>query len=781
MRYVQIIGVPVRRDTNPVNAPAADMAARLGNGQEVVELRLHRRKGKTCCYLGVENATRLRQLTTVLGANGYLYREENPPKPMAANILLHRAVERRAVVRPGSAPEQMLLPAEVTADPARAEALFQALSGMADGCGLAFFFRRAAALPLVTISHLYRLNPGEGSLCHELLHSAQLYQAVGCVYGPAEDLQLLASEVVYSYPGMTALSIPATPVDGGLFQKLSEQVPAAPALQPLSGTYLKRELDALADLSASAGSYGLPLNKDTIFGIPHPGKKETEKTVRLGFSAAGAPLEIPLKRLRQHLFIGGPPGSGKGNFLFNTVNQLHQEGIPMLLIESAKEEMHHLRKVIPELRVWRPREGEYVLNPFALEGDITCGEMRTSLLQALRICFKLDGPLEELFSDTLNRCFAKNGFTDNSTAASSGVTPFGLSEFMEEYARLLNEKGYSERTKNDMKTAGLVRLNSLFNQNRAVFDTVHSIPVQELLRGENLIQLNCLTTPGAKQMFASLLLIVISAWLRLRGVHCADKPVRLAIVMDESHNLLQPATDSQGRVYSFSRDFSNMLLELRSQGVAVLMADQSSDNIPREIVDVCATKVFLGASPSSGIGSNLHFLGTDETALNHLYLMEPGEGCFVTYGMPTAAFFTCPNVIDLFHLEQPYPRKNNYLKRNPRLTLETFRECESCPARGKCTHGDKTEARQSASVLYQRYGHMLGALMNRERTKEVDSQISGTLVRILTDICNSHSGARRYCAVAQFVRDFNRDNPGALNLENVLTNGEKIWAALKKK
>lgn len=781
MTYLCITAVPVSRETNPVRAPAADLAARMPAGQEVVELRLHRQDGRTWCYLGFETPVRMKQAALLLKASGYLYEELDPPQTDETNILLYRAVERRVVVKPGGAPVQMLLPSAIEEEPARTGTIFRTLADMADGCGLAFFFRRAGMLPLNIVSHLHGLDPVEGSLCHQLLHCTRMYEAVGCVYGSDADLAMLASEATYSWPGLTTQFIPSSPVNRGLFSCLMKHVTVSPVLRPLSCTYLESELDVLADLSGSAGIYGLPLNKDTIFGIPHPVEKEKEKCIRLGFSASGEPVEIPLKRLRQHMFIGGPPGSGKGNEYFSLAAQLHEAGVPMLLIESAKQEMHHLRKVIPGLQVWQPQGGEYVLNPFALEGDITCGEMRTSLLQVLRLCFKLDGPLEELFSDTLNRCFARNGFTDDSTASSTGVTPFGLSEFMEEYVQLLNEKGYSQRTKDDMKTAGLVRLNTLFNQNRAVFDTVHSIPVRELLRGENLIQLNCLPTPEAKQMFASMLLIYISAWLRLRGTHCVDRPVKLAIILDESHNLLQPAVDSQGRSYSFSRDFANMLLELRSQGVAILLADQSSDNIPREITDVCATKVFFGGSVSSGICSNLAYMGADETALDNLYLMGPGEGCFVTHGMPRAAFFSCPNVIDLFHLEQPYLRANQYLKNHPRLTLESFRECGSCPARGRCVHADKTTARQTAAVLYQKYGYLLGELMDQELTKVTEDRISGTMVKVFSDVYTQCSSTQRYCAMVQFVRDFNRENPGILKLRNVLTNAEKIWTALDKK
>ena len=223
-----------------------------------------------------------------------------------------------------------------------------------------------------------------------------------------------------------------------------------------------------------------------------------------------------------------------------------------------------------------------------------------------------------------------------------------------------------------------------------------------------------------------------------------------------------------------------MLLELRSQGVAILLADQSSNNIPKEITDVCATKIFLGSSVSSGIEDNLQFVGSDEIALRHLYLLRPGEGVYVAPGMPAAAFFACPNVIDEFHLEQPYPKKNRYLERYPRLTLETYRECGCCPARGKCTRNDKVEARQNAALLYQQYGHMLGKLMDSKKTPEHDRQVSGMLTKIMGTLY-THTVPRRFCTMVQFVREFNREHLGLLSCQAVLKNSERLWDAMKNK
>ena len=74
------------------------------------------------------------------------------------------------------------------------------------------------------------------------------------------------------------------------------------------------------------------------------------------------------------------------------------------------------------------------------------------------------------------------------------------------------------------------------------------------------------------------------------------------IILDEAHNLLRGAEKSDGEgVYSFAENFQNLLLEMRSIGVGFIIADQTADNVPTTIPDICGTKVFLGPSRFSGI------------------------------------------------------------------------------------------------------------------------------------------------------------------------------------
>ncbi|MBE6957613.1 MAG: ATP-binding protein [Ruminococcaceae bacterium] len=776
MIYTQILRVPILRSGQHEIYPAADLAARIFSCEETVELRLHRGAKRVECYIGTETPQRQAQLLLLLGANGYGFQTaERLPQNDGASRLLLRSVESRYILKPGQNPTQVFLPAQVSVDPTRAGALFTALSHCREGSGIAFFFRRSKPLDSGTVTALHNASAEPDSICGKLLRSGDLFEGVGCIYGQEEQGELLCSELRYNFSGLQELKIPKQTVSKNLLFAANHPVLPAP-LKLLGSTFLPEELQVLSSLSASAGRYGLEYNKDTLFDIPLLQEPEKVPSIRLGSRQDGTPVMLALKQMRKHIGLFGPIGTGKGNMLFSVATQLYKKDIPILLIESAKEEQHHLGKVIPDLRCWRPKGQEFVLNPFCLPPGVTLREYRAAMLQQLRICFKLDGPLEELFSDTLNRCFAAHGYSEDS--AWDDGTPFGMHEYMEEFVRLLSEDGYSQRTNQDVKTAGIVRLKALFNQDRDVFDSVNSVPVTELLSGSNVLQLNCLTTTQAKQLFASMLLVSISAYLRLRGTHCADKPLKLMIILDESHNLLQSAQDAQGKSFPFSVDFANMLLELRSQGVGVLIADQSADNIPSIITNTCATKIFLGGSPDSGIRSYMDSLRADEQALQHLYLCETGAGCYITEGMPCAQYFQTPNLIDCFELDKPYPHKNSYLQAHPELSVATFHECSMCPARGQCSYKQKTAARQRAAELTRKWTEPLQAAMAMKEEKQRSRQVNGIMEQLCMGAWTG-SIVESNCALVQFIRDFNRVHTHKLHTENTLNAANRLWKHTK--
>lgn len=753
--YINVTHAPLLRECS---RPPASLCEVLPAGG-ILHLRWAAEGSSVSCAVGLPDAVTLDQAKLRLQLDGFLTSAEAAPAKETACQILHRSVQQR-YISGGAGPAQRMALPERMLTAGIFDAAFARLRRI-KGCAVHLLVRRCSGLTDTVQRQLQtRTWPAE-SLPGQFLTEGALFEAVVCISGDPSGL--LAAEVCTAFGGALTTENAAAPIDGRIFETAPCPSGVVPQYKPLCYSYLPYEAAALTSLTASAGQYGLPINKDTLPGLL-PVTTKTKGELLLGQDCKGNPVWMPLRNLPLGTAILGTPGSGKGNLLVTLAMQLAKKKIPTLIIESAKEELHHLRKVGVDVNTYRPVEGEFLLDPFSLPPNVTLGQYRDALLQTLRAAFRLDGPLEELFSAALDRTFAVHGFSENSKSGDPGTTPFGLNELMQAFNIELRERGYSPKTESDMRTAGLVRLNALFNQNRPIYDTVKSIPVSEYAKGFNLIQLGSLISVEGKQAFASLLLISLSCWLRLNLTHTAGKRVNLVIILDEAHNLLTGCRRTTGDEYSFAADFTNLLLELRSVGVAIVIADQSAMNIPDVLYGICASKFFLGANPGSGITDHAGEMKLDEAALSHQYLLGPGEGFYKAPEMPQSVFFSSLNLIDTLKIEEPCERRNAFLERNPRFCIESYAECESCPARGKCTLAGKAAARAIAARLSASWkARFVWALNLPGHTPEEaaarSKALSDSLRRLLLDARAQSQDDRciYFCAIIGFFRNFNRE------------------------
>lgn len=772
MVWYTVLKVPLLR--SPVHSPLAAVAAA---GYPLL-LLWHGSQGKVLCHLGFDKPQGADMARAQLAAAGYILAAENHRFNFARpTALLERRVEPRVLLS-AAKPVQAMLPAAV--EEIYPDALFRLLAST-PGAGFLLALRRSSGLQTKTMSQL-PVDSWQDPVVQDLVNQPLILDLIGCVFGSP----LAADLAVSAFPGLRAASPPDTTVPP---EQLFQAAGAAlrPAAKPLAYSFTQAEVSRLCSLTPGAGSWGLPLNKDTIPGDIQP-SQQFANGLLLGRSADEThKITLPLDDLCKGLLLCGTPGSGKGNELFSLALQLDKAKIPFLMIEASKSELHHLGKRLSNLNCWTPTSGEYVFNPFSLPPGMTVSQYRACMMQMIRAAFRLDGPMEELFGAALENCLARYGFTDESTADCPGATPFGLQEFIEAYNDLLRSRGYSGKTEADMRTAGAVRLGSLFNLNRAVFDSCRTIPVNELIRGQNVLQLAPLATIQAKQLFATLLLISLGAWMRASFPHTGGK-LKLVILLDEAHSLLCDAVRTTGESYSFPADFAALLLELRSAGVGFVISDQAATNLPQVITDVCASKIFMGSNSASGVADYAKEMALDEAALDHLYLLEPGDGLFRTTAVPMrqAVFFHTDNFIDLFHLEQPFTRKNSYLAAHPRMLIETFLECNSCPGKGHCSLADKARGRSLGQRLTSEWNRTFAQCLalpqhtEEQRTAQAE-QLSRLLRALLIQSRQQAVGWDWYCGLVQFERAFNREASRKIRIDTILQNAKKLDHALHKK
>ena len=390
----------------------------------------------------------------------------------------------------------------------------------------------------------------------------------------------------------------------------------------------------------------------------------------------------------------------------------------------------------------------------------------------IRAGFRLDGPLEALFNKTLDQCFADAGYNDNSKAGDPGTEPFGMNEFIETFERTLREEtGYSGRVGSDVRAAGIVRLGTLMNLSRAVFDTVKTVPPEALISGRTVLQLNRMTSTETKQLFCTMLLISLGAKLRLTTR--SSDALRLVIVLDEAHNLLNAVTTASGERYSFADDFLAMLLELRSLGVGIIVSDQSADHLPPMISAICHTKIFMGGSSASGVDSYRRTFGLDDAGAERLCLLGPGDGLLNVVGDARSYFFHTPNLIDLFGLQAPLKPVNAWLSAHPETLTCPYRECARCPAAGRCSSQARTVAVSNA-IRLRRYNEGIRKAKDAASAQAFADAVKPVLRRIFTEAgaLAGQNDAVYYCTLVNYLRTYNRENARKLPVDRVLASAQ---------
>lgn len=359
--------------------------------------------------------------------------------------------------------------------------------------------------------------------------------------------------------------------------------------QRLSGFWGCRRLPDVVTAAEAAGFFRLP--SDELNNAPRVNAGGIP-VGRMRASARGDVIDLTLADLAKHLLVVGTPGSGKTNFSIGLLDQLwRQHGVPFLVIEPAKNEYRALVSAIPDIQVFTPGKdfiSPFVLNPFVPPDGVRLQSYKSTLKTAFAAAVSMETPLDKLFEDTIANCYAEHGWLDSYRMGDGGRV-FNISDFIACFQRTFEAMGYRGDASN-IGRAGLLRLRGL----TALFDTYHTIPVQDLLTRPTIIELAAIENQEQKALIIALLLLEILAYVNANYVGEGDKLNNL-ILLEEAHVLLDggpgkregaadPSAIAKGLVV-------RMLAELRSLGVALAIADQSPRKVGTDVVSLTDIKL----------------------------------------------------------------------------------------------------------------------------------------------------------------------------------------------
>ena len=425
-------------------------------------------------------------------------------------------------------------------------------------------------------------------------------------------------------------------------------------------------------------------------------------------------IGCPEKAFTKHALVVGTPGSGKTTFSVDILLQFARKGIPFLAIEPTKTEYRGMIDAVSGLRVFTPGNNSvspFIINPFIPPNGIRIEQYIPSLASAFKAAFSMPSPLDMIFLKAIRSCYTQFGWKDYSMVGDPDVTPFGLYEFIVVFKKLMDNTNYSKDVRGNIESAGLLRLTNLIEQNSNIYDSINTVPIEDLLTAPTVLELNSIDNSEQKSLLMALLLINICVYTKHN--HIGDGELKNVILIDEAHVLLGGGSsvskdgvpDSQGTTIKALQD---MIAEIRSYGTSIIIADQSPTKVSREVVANTDIKISFRLTQSVEKELIADSTNMDEDAQSNLSRLTPGEAYVYYSQLESPQLVITEDVrekegIRLSVSNEEVANRETYWKQHQKL-LKPYKECEACLlCKEGCLLKTRADAEYIANSAFERY------------------------------------------------------------------------------
>lgn len=493
---------------------------------------------------------------------------------------------------------------------------------------------------------------------------------------------------------------------------------------PPQGLFRLPYLLAANELSAF---FRLPVQYDGMTGlssyIPTNEKFEIDSrvtaknTIEAGtlYDMENIHIGFPPKTLTRHMLVTGKSGYGKTSFFFNLLLQFQKKDIPFLVIEPTKAEYRALIDFVPDIQIFTPGNNTvspFIINPFIPPKGITVEQYISSLASAFKAAFSMPSPLDSIFQSAIQSAYTQYGWRDYSTVEDTNVTIFGLHEFILVFKRLIEQESYSNEVKGNLRSAGVLRLRNLIEQNPNIYDTIHTVPIESLLSKPTVIELNAIDNEEQKAVLMALILINICVYTKHSPIPAESVPLKNVILIDEAHVLFGAKDKKEEGAASGAsttvKSLENMLVEIRGYGTGIIIADQSPTAVGSNVVkstEIKTTFRLNGKEDRDIIASTTTMTSSQMDLLPRL---EAGEALFDYNFLKQTVLIKTPNIKDNLHIRPSVPDHEVATKalywKNHKQDLIPFAECSCSSCCTECELRLRSDAAFYAANYLQFYG-----------------------------------------------------------------------------
>ena len=376
----------------------------------------------------------------------------------------------------------------------------------------------------------------------------------------------------------------------------------------LTSTQLAQTVDM-----PSREATGFGIRRQARFDVAQARRNDEEDSISIGSIESGgigqADYMLRTSSLQRHAFVAGMTGSGKTNTVFNLLQQLHLRGVPFLVLEPAKSEYRALTAASglgEALRIYTAgdeRTSPLRINPFEVVGWPT--NSVSVHIDLLRSCFTASfgmwTPLPQILEQCLHEIYRDRGWdsvTNKNNRLPDGADPGGsyptmadLAEKVDVYTSTL---GYDDRVRSDLRAALLTRIKGLrVGAKGTMFDCRSSLPMESLLSGPCILELQNLGDDDDKAFLMALLFVRLVEFRRAAGPKLKLSHV---LLIEEAHRLLTNVArsgepeqaDPRGKAVE---TFSNLISEIRAYGQGVAVVDQVPTKLAPDVIKNTNVKI----------------------------------------------------------------------------------------------------------------------------------------------------------------------------------------------
>jgi hypothetical protein len=426
------------------------------------------------------------------------------------------------------------------------------------------------------------------------------------------------------------------------------------------------------------------------------------------FADRGGVAGVPIKLFTRHTLVAGTNGSGKTTTCMQILSQLWETGIPFLVIEPAKTEYRTLldSPLGNSLQIFTL--GDESVSPFRLNPlEIQPGIRVETHISAIRACFEAALPtfgiLPSLIEESLHNVYQDKGWnlTDRGRVDDARLMPT-LGELYFEIIRATEERGYSEKTLQDIRAAAAGRIGSLLRGSKGrMLNNRRSIPMKTLMTRPTVLELESLND-DEKALVMLFLLTMIREYCRANR---EDSRLQHVTLIEEAHRVMSAMPHAADRETSADTRaqavemFSASLSEVRAFGEGLIIAEQIPGRLAEDALKNTNIKIvhrLPGQDDRQTVGATMNLSEEQEP---YLAKLVPGQAALFIEGYERPTFIYVPDyraqhqLPDRIGEERLEMHKDAFLEPHRALLLP-FDGCRYCQR--QCRYRDRV-----APVAYE--------------------------------------------------------------------------------